>query len=85
MGITVMTSRVFNQQVSKAKRDAEKGPVFITDRGRPAHVLLSIEDYQRIAEKRASIVESLAMPEATGVEFEAPRMADKLVQASDLS
>ena len=85
MGITVMTSRVFNQQVSKAKRDAEKGPVFITDRGRPAHVLLSIEDYQRIAEKGASIVESLAMPKATGVEFEPPRMADKLVQAPDLS
>ena len=85
MGITVMTSRVFNQQVSKAKRDAKKGPVFITDRGRPAHVLLSIEDYQRIAEKGASIVESLAMPDATGVEFEPPRMADKLVQAPDLS
>jgi hypothetical protein len=26
-----------------------KGPVFITDRGRPAHVVLTIEDYQRLA------------------------------------
>ena len=73
MGITVITSRAFNQQVSKAKRDAAKGPVFITDRGRPAHVLLTIEDYQRIAEKEASIVESLAMPQAADIELEPPR------------
>ena len=85
MGITVMTSRAFNQQVSKAKRDSVKGPVFITDRGRPAHVLLSIEDYHRIAEKGASIVDWLAMPGAADVEFEPPRMADKVIQPPDLS
>ena len=85
MGITVMTSRAFNQQASRAKRNAEQGPVFITDRGRPAHVLLSIEDYHKLAEKGASIVEWLAMPEATGVEFEPPRLADKLVRIPGLS
>lgn len=84
MGISIMTSRAFNQQVSKAKRDAEKGPVFITDRGRPAHVLLSIEDYHKIAEKGASIVEWLAMPGAADVEFEPPRMADKTIRPADL-
>ena len=85
MGITVMTSRAFNQQVSKAKRDASKGPVFITDRGRPAHVLLTIEDYQKIAEKEASIVESLAIPQAVDVEFEPPRLADELIRLPDPS
>ena len=85
MGITVITSRTFNQQVSKAKRDATKGPVFITDRGRPAHVLLTIEDYQRIAEKEASIVESLAMPQAADIELEPPRLTDKLIRLPDLS
>lgn len=85
MGMTVMTSRVFNQQVSKAKRDAKNGPVFITDRGRPAHVLLSIDDYHKIADKGTSIVEWLAMPELTAVEFEPPRLADKLVRLPDLS
>ena len=84
MGITVITSRAFNQQVSKAKRDAAKGPVFITDRGRPAHVLLTIEEYQRIAEKEASIVESLAMPQAADIELEPPRLTDKLIRLPDL-
>ena len=85
MGITVITSRTFNQQVSKAKRDAAKGPVLITDRGRPAHVLLTIEEYQRIAEKEASIVESLAMPQAADIELEPPRLTDKLIRLPDLS
>ena len=40
MEIKFITSREFNQDVSKAKRAALKGPIFITDRGRPAHVLL---------------------------------------------
>lgn len=41
--ITTVSSREFNQDVSGAKRAASKGPVVITDRGRPAHVLLTIE------------------------------------------
>ena len=85
MSITVMTSSAFNRHLSKAKRDASKGPVFITDRGRLAHVLLTIEDYQRIAEKRPSIVELLAMPQTADVEFEPPRMADELVRLPDPS
>jgi len=49
MSITTLTSREFNQHVSGAKLAAKHGPVFITDRGRPAHVLLSIEDYRKMA------------------------------------
>ncbi|MCF5799974.1 type II toxin-antitoxin system prevent-host-death family antitoxin, partial [Pseudomonas sp. PA-1-5A] len=47
MTITTISSREFNQDTSGAKKAARKGPVFITDRGKPAHVLLSIEDYQK--------------------------------------
>ncbi|WP_454850360.1 type II toxin-antitoxin system prevent-host-death family antitoxin [Rhizobium binxianense] len=46
--MTVMTSREFNQDTSGAKRAAAGGPVFITDRGKPSYVLLSIEEYQRL-------------------------------------
>ena len=42
--VITITSRVFNQDAAGAKRAASQGPVFITDRGRPAHVLLSIAD-----------------------------------------
>ena len=41
-----VSSREFNQNTSRAKRAAKKGPVFITDRGRPAHVFLTIEEYR---------------------------------------
>ena len=48
MGSTI-TSREFNRDVSAAKRAAERGPVTITDHGRPSHVLLTVEQYQRMA------------------------------------
>ncbi len=43
-----MTSREFNQNTSSAKNAAKHGPVFITDRGRPAHVLLTYEEYESL-------------------------------------
>ena len=51
MTITTVTSREFNQDVSKIKRASLHGPVFITDRGRAAHVLLTIKDYQKLTEE----------------------------------
>ena len=87
MTITTLSSREFNQDTGRAKRAARKGPVFITDRGQPAHVLLSIKDYQQIANKGKSIVELLAMPEMAeiDIDFEFPRMGDELFKPVDLS
>jgi PHD/YefM family antitoxin component YafN of YafNO toxin-antitoxin module len=45
--ITTISSRELNQDVTSAKKAAKSGPVFITDRGKFAHVLLSIEEYRR--------------------------------------
>lgn len=72
MTITTLSSRELNQDVSRAKKAARKGPVFITDRGKPAHVLLSFEDYQRLTGKRRTIVEALSMPGLTDIEVEFP-------------
>lgn len=85
MTITTMTSREFNQDVSKAKRSALQGPVFITARGQPAHVLLTVDDYQRISKKKAGVAELLAMPDADNVEFEPGRLSDELFKPVDLS
>lgn len=60
MTITTLSSREFNQDSGKAKRATRNGPVFITDRGRPAHVLLTIEDYRKITGRMPSLVELLA-------------------------
>ena len=74
MTITTISSREFNQAASEAKRAANSGPVFITDRGRPAHVLLSFEDYQRLTKQRRNIADALAMPGSADIEFEPLRV-----------
>ncbi|MFZ0426465.1 MAG: type II toxin-antitoxin system Phd/YefM family antitoxin [Xanthobacteraceae bacterium] len=74
MAATTMTSREFNQDASGAKKAARRGPVFITDRGRPAHVLLTIEDYQRLAGGAMSLAAALAQPGDVGFDFKPPRL-----------
>lgn len=74
MTITTLTSREFNQDTGKAKKAARRGPVFITDRGRPAHVLMSIEQYEAIAGPVVSIIDQLGMPGIEKVAFSAPRL-----------
>ena len=76
MRITTLSSREFNQDLGRAKRAAGKGPVIITDRGRPSHVLLSIDEYHRIAGKGRSITDLLADPKAAEIDFEPPRLHD---------
>jgi prevent-host-death family protein len=83
MTVTTISSRDFNQDTSNAKKAARRGPVIITDRGRPAHVLLSIEHYQALTSPAASIVDLLAMPGAGRVRFNPPRLR-KLTRAMDL-
>ena len=73
MTITTLSSREFNQDTGLAKRAALEGPVFITDRGKPSHVLMTIEQYQKLTSSSQSIIDMLAMPGAEDVEFEAPR------------
>ena len=75
MSIHTVPSRDFARDVGNAKRLASEGPVFITDRGRPAFALLKIEDYYRITGKaEMSLVELMdSMPRTDGIAFEAPR------------
>ncbi len=55
MTITTLSSREFTQSVVRAKKAANEGPVFITQRGKPAHVFLTIEDYRRLAGNRREV------------------------------
>jgi prevent-host-death family protein len=74
MAITTFSSREFNQDTSRAKKASSKGPVFITDRGKPAHVLLSIEEYQRLSGRGRSILDALSMPGLAGIELNPPKL-----------
>jgi prevent-host-death family protein len=82
MTVTTLTSREFNQDTSGAKKAASRGPVFITDRGRPAHVLLTIEDYQRLAGGHMSLAETLAQP-GPDFEFDPPRVGSGIFRPAD--
>jgi prevent-host-death family protein len=77
--ITVMTSREFNQDTARAKRAAARGPVFITDRGRPSHVLLTKEEFDRLEgkprepeKKFVSLAEALEQKDGGDFDFEIP-------------
>jgi prevent-host-death family protein len=70
-----MTSREFNQDTSGAKKAAERGPVFITDRGRPAHVLISFEAYEKLL--GVHVLDRLAEPAGVeDIELVVPRHRD---------
>lgn len=57
-----VTSRELNQDVSRAKRFALVEPVFVTDRGRPTHVLISIDAWRQLSGERENMAQLLAAP-----------------------
>ncbi|MFT4288857.1 type II toxin-antitoxin system prevent-host-death family antitoxin [Nocardioides sp.] len=57
-----ISARELNQDVSAAKRAADEGPVIITDRGKPAYVLMTHADYRRLAGRGKSALEALRPP-----------------------
>ena len=85
MPTTTLSSREFNQDVSRAKRAAEEGPVIITDRGQPAYVLLRHDVYRRLAGGGPTILDLLAQPESADIDFDPPKLADGIFRPADLS
>jgi len=85
MTITTISSREFNQDTSRAKKAAQDGPVFITDRGRPAHVLITIEEYQRLTGRPITLAEALAQRDVSDLEFDPPKIKGRLSKPVDLS
>jgi prevent-host-death family protein len=85
MSITTISSREFGQDTAGAKRAAAGGPVFITARGKPAHVLLTIDDFRRLAGQSATIVDLLAADETAAIDFDPPRLNKGFYRPADLS
>ncbi|WP_103062386.1 type II toxin-antitoxin system prevent-host-death family antitoxin [Actinomyces qiguomingii] len=76
MTATTMSSREFNQNVSAAKRASRQGPVLITDRGVPAHVLLSIGEYRRLTSENKGVLEALFMSGLSEIELDIEPASD---------
>lgn len=84
MTIHTFSSRDFTRDVSAAKRAAVDGPVFITDRGRPAFALLKIDDYHRLTGKTAlSLLEMMdGIPGGEGIDFDPPQLGIQIQAAT---
>lgn len=81
--MTTMSSRQFNQDTGRAKKAAHEGPVFITDRGRPSHVLVTIEEYRKLAGEKRSILDALEPDEPHDFDFEPPRLSGFSLKVPD--
>ena len=68
-----MSSREFNQSTGIAKVAALTGPVLVTDRGRPSHVLLSYDHYRRLTNGTRTLADVMGgTPDAGDVQLELP-------------
>ncbi len=66
----LMSAREFNQELSRAKREALVSPVIVTDRGEPSHVLMSYGEYKRLTRSPESFVEKLLIDDPVDVDLE---------------
>ncbi len=78
--VSTVTSRDFARDFGSVKRAADKGPVIITDHGRPAYALLAIGDYRALAGQQPvsllDAMDAIACDEAPG--FDTLRLAGNM-------
>ncbi|UDF05452.1 type II toxin-antitoxin system Phd/YefM family antitoxin [Asticcacaulis sp. AND118] len=74
--MSTFSSREFNQDVGGAKRAALSEPVFITDRGKPTHVLMSFDAYRAMSGQTETLVDLLALTEGVSIDLDAARAGD---------
>ncbi len=74
--VTTLSSREFNQDTGRAIKATEAGPVVITERGKPAHVLMTFSDYQRVMGKRKNILDLVGMKGAGDIDIVTRNVSD---------
>jgi len=85
MPVTTISSREFNQDIGRAKRAADEGPVVITDRGEPVYVLLRHDEYQRLTGEGPTIRELLDQPGTEDIEFEPVRLGAGIFRPASMT
>jgi hypothetical protein len=82
MSVHTFSSRDFARDIGAAKRAAREGPVFVTDRGRPAFALLKIEDYYRLSSRSPpSLLDVMDSLGGGDFEFEPPTLTGTITGA----
>jgi prevent-host-death family protein len=81
---STISSRDFNQNSGRAKKAAKTGPVFITERGEPAYVFMTIEQYNALTGPEPSVADMLAQKDGEDFDFEPPRLEGPFWRPVDL-
>lgn len=71
-----ISSREFGRNVGQAKKASLERPVLITERGKPSHVLMSIDQYRQLALSSLSLACALAQDGAADVELDMPELKE---------
>ncbi|MCF1461226.1 type II toxin-antitoxin system Phd/YefM family antitoxin [Agrobacterium vitis] len=74
MTMTHLTSRELKQDVSRAKRAVEAGPLVITDSSWPSLVLMTYDEFERLTGKRRNLIDTLSLPGLSSISYETPRV-----------
>lgn len=85
MTIITLSSREFNQDTSGAKKATANGPVFITDRGHPAYVLLTTAEYEKLVGAQKTLLEAIVQTQEGDFDFEFPRLSGQLSRREELA
>ncbi len=82
--MTTLTQREFDQNPEQARDAASDGPVFITEDGKPAQVLLSIEAYRQLEAPKRNLIEAVSMPGLSEIDLESmiqrPKTPPRIVE-----
>ena len=73
--MATISSREFNRDTAAAKRTADTEPVVVTDRGKPAHVLMSWAEYRRLTAQGATPMDLIADDDAADIALDLPPRA----------
>ncbi|MBO0904506.1 type II toxin-antitoxin system prevent-host-death family antitoxin [Jiella sonneratiae] len=75
--MATISSRELNQDIGAAKRAAAVAPVVVTDRGKPAFVLMTYEEYRRMSGDKAgpTMLDLLASEDAARIDIDFERPA----------
>jgi PHD/YefM family antitoxin component YafN of YafNO toxin-antitoxin module len=85
VSITTISSGEFKSGRFWREACGVDGPVFINDRGRPAHVLMTYEAYRALAGQERSLLDIVAQEEDDDIEFDPPRMGDDISRPVDFT
>lgn len=68
--LATINARLFNQDTGSAKKMALVGPVVITHKGEPSHVLLSYAHFKKLVNRPQRLSDMLSMGDADLGDFQ---------------